>query len=165
MIAIDTTAIDGYAQEVLSDRSMSPAERAQNVAAAMHVYVMTEMRLPVATALPLSEEVFEAYANHLEVRAGHMMNDLYEKSFEAYEALERLAPEADSVMTEGLSDEDFAQYEPSADDEPPTVFERNVMARLEAERQAGRQPDLTALLPPRFDDTRTEGERDAGPAT
>lgn len=161
MTTIDTTAIDGYAQDVLSDRGMSAAERAEHVAAAMYVYVMTELRLPMTTPLPVDEGFADWHEAHLVSKSAHMMNDVYEQSQAAYDALEQLAPEGGSVVTEVISEDyDLAQYEPSGDDDTPTAFEVSVMARLEAERYAATRHDLRVVLPPPRFIASTEGETD-----
>lgn len=85
---ISTQALDAYTQHVLSDRTMSPAERARHATVAITSHVMQESRLPMDTDLPVEVGVTEQMERDLEIQADVNMAALMCHSMEVFDWLD-----------------------------------------------------------------------------
>lgn len=93
MRTIATDSVDKYVQKMCTDTSLTPAERAQQAATAMHVHVMQEAGLHLGTRLPVDPDLVEHHEVFLDAKGDRLIDDIYEQSAAAWEALEEAYPE------------------------------------------------------------------------
>lgn len=94
MPTIETTQVETYTRNILSDRSMHPAVRAQHAAAALMVHVATGYGLLLDAPMQIEQETIDEFEALAQTKAALLLNDLHEQAFEPFNH------EDDSVRTE-----------------------------------------------------------------
>lgn len=94
---IATQEVDHYVQGLLVHRELTPAARAAQAAAAIHVHVMQEAGLPLTTPLPIPQGVGLAHVEGTAATAAKHLDDFYGFALETALACGELFPEYHGV--------------------------------------------------------------------